>query len=33
MTLQDSAPLHVIFDPIAATGLALAAAFCLVRRL
>ena len=30
MTLQDSAPPHVIFDPIAATGLALAAAFCLV---
>jgi len=30
MTLQASAPPHVIFDPIAATGLALAAAFCLV---
>jgi uncharacterized membrane protein YhfC len=30
MTLQNSAPPHVIFDPIAATGLALAAAFCLV---
>ncbi len=30
MTVQDAAPPHVIFDPIAATGLALAAAFCLV---
>ena len=30
MTVQAVAPPHVIFDPIAATGLALAAAFCLV---
>ena len=30
MTAQDGAPAHVLFDPIAATGLALAAAFCLV---
>jgi uncharacterized membrane protein YhfC len=30
MMVQDSASPHVIFDPIAATGLALAAGFCLV---
>ena len=30
MTVQDVAPAHVLFDPIAATGLALAAVFCLV---
>ena len=29
MTVQDVAPAHVLFDPIAATGLALAAVFCL----
>jgi uncharacterized membrane protein YhfC len=30
MTVQESAPSHVLFDPITATGLAVAAAFCLV---
>jgi uncharacterized membrane protein YhfC len=30
MTVQDSAPSHVLFDPVTATGLAVAAAFCLV---
>src|SRR5918997_3732899 len=30
MTVQNIAAPHVLFDPIAATGLALAAAFCLV---
>ncbi len=30
MTAQEGTAAHVVFDPVAATGLALAAAFCLV---